>query len=225
MTVVAISQSNYIPWKGYFDLIRKADYFVIYDIVQYTKNDWRNRNKIVFPSGPKWLTVPILRHSMSQSIKSTQIANQSWQQKHWRSIEQNYRKAPFFSEYAASLSSIYDKEWNSISSLNCCLIRLLCQLMDIDTPILDASDFSLSEDRNQRLLDICSHLNADTYLSGSSASSYLDLDLFAQSNVRVYWMVYNYEKQYPQQSFPFVHEVSVLDLLFNTGPHWRNFLE
>lgn len=86
----AILQSNYIPWKGYFDLIQMVDEFVLYDNVQYTKNDWRNRNKIKTPNGTQWLSIPVRGESLTQLIQDTKVVNNNWRKKHWKTLLQNF---------------------------------------------------------------------------------------------------------------------------------------
>lgn len=224
MTTLAVCQSNYIPWKGYFDLIRKADIFVLYDTVQYTKNDWRNRNQILTSQGVSWLTVPVRHTHLGQLINEIQIADQRWQSKHWRTIEQHYRRARYFDMYGAELSPLYHQQWHSLSALNEALLRILCQLMQISTRIVRAEDYLLTGDRNERLIQLAQQLQADRYLSGPSAVSYLDQSLFTAAGIEVGWMNYSGYRPYTQLHQPFVHGVSVLDLLFNTGPAYRDYL-
>jgi hypothetical protein len=224
MTTLAVCQSNYIPWKGYFDLIRKADIFVLYDTVQYTKNDWRNRNRILTSQGVSWLTVPVRHLHLDQLINEIQIADQRWQTKHWRTLEQHYRRAPYFERYADDLSPLYHQEWHSLSALNESLLRTLCQLMQIGTRIVRAEDYHLTGDRNERLVQLAQQSQANRYLSGPSAMSYLDQALFTAADIEVSWMNYSDYRPYPQLHQPFVHAVSVLDLLFNTGPDYPDYL-
>jgi hypothetical protein len=224
MTTVAVCQSNYLPWKGYFDLIRRADYFVFYDIVQYTKNDWRNRNKILTANGPQWLTVPVQHKHLEQAINQIELADRIWQRKHWKALQQNYRKAPFFACYAAELELIYQQDWRMLSELNQTLIKFVCQQLGISTTLIKAEDLSLSKDRNQRLVDICQTFNATCYLTGPSAAQYLDNALFARQGIAVEWMTYTHYLPYPQLHQPFVHAVTALDLLFNTGPQAMSYI-
>lgn len=224
MTTLAVCQSNYIPWKGYFDLIRKADIFVLYDTVQYTKNDWRNRNKVLTSQGVSWLTVPVRHLHLGQLINEIQIADQRWQSKHWRTIEQQYGRARYFDMYGAELSLLYRQQWQSLSALNEALLRTLCQLMQISTRIVRAEDYLLTGDRNERLIQLAQQLQAERYLSGPSAMSYLDQSLFTAAGIEVGWMNYSGYRPYTQLHQPFVHGVSVIDLLFNTGPAYRDYL-
>src|ERR1700754_2429408 len=98
---VAIVQSNYIPWKGYFDLIAAVDEFILYDDMQYTRRDWRNRNQIKTPLGVQWMTVPVqVKGKYYQKIKDTEIDGIDWAEAHWRLLAQNYRRAAHFNEIA-----------------------------------------------------------------------------------------------------------------------------
>lgn len=224
MTTVAVCQSNYIPWKGYFDLIQRADYFVFYDTVQYTKNDWRNRNKILTANGPQWLTVPVQHRFLEQKINQTEVAGNLWQAKHWKTLQQHYGKAPFFDRYAADLANIYQQNWHLLSDLNQALIKWVCQQLGIATVMIKAEELRLHGDRNQKLVDICQAFNAKCYLSGPSAAQYLDNALFAQHGITVQWMTYAHYLPYPQLHQPFEHAVTVLDLLFNTGPQAMSYI-
>jgi len=108
MKKIAISQSNYIPWKGYFDMIAAVDEFILYDDMQYTRRDWRNRNQIKTPQGVHWLTVPVLvKGKYYQKIKDTQIDGADWALVHWKSLIQNYRATPHFNDIAAWLEPLY----------------------------------------------------------------------------------------------------------------------
>lgn len=222
---VAILQSNYIPWKGYFDLIAKADVFVIYDEVQYTKNDWRNRNLINTPSGLQWLTIPVRIESLHQSIHESKIFTNNWHKKHVSSLTSNYAKAACFKQYKDQIFSFYENQSEFISEVNVSFIRSICNLLGITTSIIDSRELDLKGDRNGRLLEACKKLNATTYISGPAAKSYLDTDLFSQENIGVEWMDYSGYPEYRQVYQPFAHGVTVLDLIFNTGPDASDFMK
>ena len=218
MKTAAISQSNYIPWKGYFDLINSADVFVIYDIVQFTKNDWRNRNQLIVNGRPQWLTIPVKHNTLKQTIDETQIASPIWAKKHWLTIKQNYCKTPGFKLYADELSSLYSSlsSERNLSAVNEAFIRRCCELLGIKTEIVRASDFSLPMDRINRISSLCKQLDCNTYLSGPAAQSYLQPENFKGANIELQWMDYQDYPEYKQQSFTFTHNVSIFDLLFNT---------
>jgi len=223
---VAVMQSNYIPWKGYFDMINMVDVFVIYDTVQYTKNDWRNRNMIITKQGPHWLTIPVRIKSLQQTINETQVALPKWNKKHWTTLQANYAKAAYFSEF----KDVFEREYTrlsglSLSEVNFRLISLICEVLEIDTRIIRSETFELSGDKNERLIQICDALGADVYLSGPAAKGYMDYDLFKSKDIEVEWMQYQDYREYPQLGIEFNHAVSVLDLIFNTGKHARSFLK
>lgn len=216
---VAISQSNFIPWKGYFDLIDSVDHFVVYDEMQYTKRDWRNRNKIKTSNGVLWVSVPVsVKGKYYQKINETMISEKSWGRKTWATIQHNYSKAPYFKEYSSRFEDIFlDESISLLSDLNLKLLKLVCDILEIKTQFHLSRDFKLAEDRNQRLVDICRELEAEIYVSGPAAKDYLDENLFREHNIKVEWFKYENYLEYPQLNGDFNHFVSVLDLLFNTG--------
>jgi hypothetical protein len=223
---VAIVQSNYIPWKGYFDLISSVDHFVLYDIVQFTKNDWRNRNLIKTAGGLLWLTIPVVQSGrFGQRIDEVQIANDAWRVKHWRSIEQAYARAPFFGEYRERFAALYlESSERNLSTVNRSFIEAICDVLRIDTPLVNAAELELPDDRVDRLIEICRTLGADEYLSGPAARAYLDVARFDAQGIAVRFIDYEGYPEYPQLHPPFEHRVSALDLLFNAGPDAPSYL-
>jgi hypothetical protein len=222
---VAIIQSNYIPWRGYFDIIDDVDLFIIYDDVQYTKNDWRNRNKIKSQNGWEWLTIPIKLMKLNQLIKNTAIDySHNWQNKHEKKLYQNYSKADYFQSYIEKFIFLIGKNYSSISELNVVLIEWIMQILKIKTSTKMSHDFLLSNKKTARLIDLLTQVGASSYLSGPSAANYLDVELFQRHGIRLEFKSYDYPP-YPQLWGEFVGEVSVLDLLFNTGPEARRYLK
>ena len=223
----AILQSNYIPWKGYFDLINSVDVFVIYDSVQYTKNDWRNRNKIVSNKKPSWLTIPVRQESLEQSIRETKIANTNWSKKHWRTIQQSYAKTPYFDKYSQKLESLYQNFEHEpfLSNINTALIICLCEILGIQTKIVQDDVFDLPDDRIDKLIEICLQTGASTYTSGPAAQNYLDVERFRNAGIEVEWINYDDYPIYEQRSDEFDHYVSILDLLFCYGARFEQYLE
>ncbi|MBX2847247.1 MAG: WbqC family protein [Acidiferrobacterales bacterium] len=222
---VAVMQSNYIPWKGYFDMINSVDTFVLYDTVQYTKNDWRNRNKIVTRQGPQWLTIPVRVQSLQQTINETRVAQSNWNKKHWSTLQANYAKSPYFSEYRSLIEDEYKGLTGlSLSEINHRLITIICEILEIGTNIIRSEDLELTGDKNQRLIQICNLLGASSYLSGPAAKDYIDEALFEKNDIEVEWMRYENYREYPQLWPEFDHAVSVLDLIFNTGGEAKYFL-
>lgn len=222
---ISILQSNYIPWKGYFDIIAKSDVFVIYDEVQYTKNDWRNRNLIKTQSGLQWITIPVRQESLNQKIVDTKTSNNLWVKKHKSTLQTNYGKAPYFKQYKDCFFEIYDNPSTDLSEINKLFIEKICAILGIETKIIDSRELNLEGDKVERLIDACKKLNATTYLSGPAAKSYIEEEKFKDSNIILEWMDYSNYKEYNQLYPQFEHGVSILDLIFNEGPKARSFLK
>lgn len=216
---MAIVQSNYIPWKGYFDMIAAVDEFVLYDDVQFTRRDWRNRNQIKTPRGVEWLTVPVkVRGRYLQSVRETEIDGTDWQAEHRKTLEQNYRKAPCFAEIAALLEPVYASAgYTHLSVLNRDLLALVCGYLGIRTRVTDCSAYTLVEGRTERLVELCVQAGASAYVSGPAAKAYLDESMFARRGISVEWFDYAGYPPYSQLWGEFAHGVSILDLLFNCG--------
>jgi WbqC-like protein family len=216
MSRVAIIQSNYLPWKGYFHLIQSADYFVFLDSVKYTRRDWRNRNLIKTPEGAVWLSVPVHAHR-NTPINKTVIADYRWQKNHPKTLKQFYGKCPYFEEYYPLLEKLYSRQWTYLSDLNQTFIREISQMLGIKTQFYDDRQFSTSQDKSQRLLDIVETLGVDTYITGPSAKAYLQEELYRQAEVKIEFFQYPQYPEYDQVWGGFFPQVSILDLLFHQG--------
>jgi hypothetical protein len=217
---VAILQSAYIPWKGYFDLIRRVDEFILYDDAQYTKRDWRNRNRIKTPNGPLWLTIPVdVKGRFLQAIKDTSVSDPAWRERHWRSIQASYARAPFFQTYKPMLEDLYAGcTSDSLSEINCRFIKALCALLSIETPLTWSMDYVLPEGSTERLVALCRQAGATEYLSGPAARAYINPALFEEAGIALTYIDYSGYSEYSQLHPPFDHHVSVIDLLVHTGP-------
>jgi len=225
MKRVAILQSNYIPWKGYFDLIASVDDFVFYDDVQYTKNDWRNRNRIKTPQGTCWLTIPV-GGNIKRRICDVTFSSQRWRADHWKTLEQNYRKAAAFSEIATWLKPLYlDSAEISLSASNRAFVEAVCCYLNIGTRLSCSWDYPVVEGRTERLVAICAALGASRYVTGPAAAAYLDASGLARHGIAVEWFDYRGYPTYPQLWGEFDHHVTVLDLLFNCGRSARKYMK
>ena len=224
---LAVLQSNYIPWKGYFDLINTVDDFVLYDDVQYTRNDWRNRNRIKTPQGPAWLTIPVVtKGHFGQPIREVKVANALWRRKHWAALSLNYARAPHFQRYRAVFEALYlDSTEDRLSIINFDFLQTVCDILGIKTRLSWSMDCVLEGDRNERLVGLCRQFGAMYYLSGPAARSYLDAARFTQAGIDVSYVDYAGYPTYTQLFGDFVHEVSVLDLIFNEGPDAPLFMK
>ena len=219
MTRVAIAQSNYIPWRGYFDLIDSVDHFVLLDTVQYTCNDWRNRNRLKTPERTEWLTIPIATSGrFKQRICDAEVADPSWSRRHWDRIDQVYRRATRYRQQRDHVASLYHRaprRW--LSDINCHFIEGICRWLGIATTIHQSAEFPQTDGRTDRLLDMCRRLGATEYVSGPSARSYLDESLFLSEGIAVSYFDYEGFVPYPQLGETFEGAVSIIDAIFNVG--------
>ena len=217
-----ILQPSYIPWRGYFHQIHKADVFIFYDDVQFDKHGWRNRNRVKTHQGTQWLTIPV--HGRGAPVQHTPINQvliddrQPWNRKHWMTLEQSYSKAPYFKSYAGWLEAIYQDPPSLLADFTISLTVEISRQIGIQhTRFLRSSSLEALGTKTERLLHILTQLGADHYISGPSARSYLDENAFATAGITLEYMEYNYpvyEQLYP----PYDPQVSILDLMFMTGP-------
>ena len=223
---VAIVQSNYVPWKGYFDLVGRADELVLLDHVQYTRRDWRNRNRIKTAQGVQWLTIPVrVGGRYLQRIDETEIEDPAWADRHWRTIEQAYARAGRFAEHAPALERLYrETDERLLSRVNHRFLTAICGLLGIETTISRSTEYEIVGTKTDTLLALCEQAGASVYLSGPAARAYLDESRFADAGIAVEWMDYTGYREYPQLHPPFVHEVSVVDLLLNAGTDAAEYL-
>ncbi|MDR3497831.1 MAG: WbqC family protein [Parvibaculum sp.] len=227
MKKIAIVQSNYIPWKGYFDIIAAVDEFILYDDTQYTRRDWRNRNLIKTPQGEQWLTIPVeVKGRYLQKICETRIGDPSWRQNHWRSLRANYAKAQYFSFYEELFQDLYlGSDEIMLSNSNFAFMTAICKCLGIETAITWSMDYEVDGNKTDRLLALCKAAGATHYLSGPSAREYIDADRFERENIVLEYIDYSGYPEYPQLNGEFLHRVSILDLLFNTGPDAAKFMK
>lgn len=225
---IAILQSNYIPWKGYFDMIHMVDEFVLYDDMQYTKRDWRNRNLIKTQLGIKWLTIPVVtKGRFEQKIRETEIVSSKWCMEHWKSIQVNYAKAPCFDIYADRILEIYKKcqDEKYLSRVNYLFLTEICSILSISTKISWSWDYTLYEGKTEKLVGICVQAGAEVYLSGPAAKDYIVPEIFEKSGIRLEYMDYANYKVYPQLYGEFTHSVSILDMLFHLGEKTYQYMK
>jgi hypothetical protein len=226
-TRVAILQSCYLPWRGYFDIIGLADVFVVYDDVQYRKNHWHNRNRIRTRGGAPWITVPVsLPFGLSTKIEDVRIARR-FAQRHWRTIVQSYARAPFFQQYEGHFQSLFAQieDIELLSEINLHFLKGISALLGLKTRFVLSRDLGIEGSQSKRLVSICQLLDADRYLSGPSAKSYLKTEKFEEAGISVEWMDYSDYRPYHQAWPGFEPAVSIIDLIFNVGPAARDFMK
>lgn len=226
---VVILQSNYIPWKGYFDLIAVADEFIIYDEVQYTRRDWRNRNKIIVNGAPHWLTIPVQsKGNFATPIDQIRVDGADWAANHWRTIEMSYRRAPYFHEAGPLLSGAYERAASIelLTEINEMFLRLIAGILEIKTPLLRSRTVPrATSDPTDRLIELCKARDATHYVSGPAARSYIDRDKFDRAGIALSYANYQGYPQYEQAASVFDHGVSMIDVLFRCGNGARDHLK
>lgn len=221
---VGVIQSSFIPWRGYFDFIASVDLFVFHDDLQYTKGDWRNRNKIKTAQGVQWLTVPVSYKTVSQLICETPIDHSTaWGKKHLAQWCAHYQATPHFASAMALLEGLDSDRFSTISDLNIHLIGRICGYLGITTPMRRSSELGLNGKKTERLIELLKKVDATTYLSGPSAEAYLDKAAFSTNGIRLEYKSYDYAP-YPQLWGTFEGGVSVLDLIANCGPEARSHI-
>jgi hypothetical protein len=224
---LGIIQSNYIPWKGYFDFIASVDEFVLLDEVQYTRRDWRNRNKIKTNDGLRWLTIPVdTKGKYDESIDSILVAGHEWTASHAAALRHAYGRAPHFRAEWPRIEGLYEmaRGIERLSEINVLFLQSLCERLGISTLIRSSRDYATTGGKNERLISICKAAGATAYLSGAAAKDYLDSTLWSQEGISVEFKSYDVYPEYPQLYGDFVHGVTVLDVLFNTGSEARSFV-
>jgi len=224
--ILTAHQPVYLPWLGLFHKISLAHTFVSFNQVQYLRKDWNNRNKIKTAQGDIWLTVPVLTAEHRQKILTDIEVNNSlpWQRKHWKSILLNYKKAPFFEEYAGFFEDVYLKrEWQYLVDLNDYMLRWFLKVLGIDVEFVDARDKEFQGSKNELVLDMCIKMGADKYIFGILGKDYADSVSFEKENIKIYFQNYKHPT-YPQLHGEFISYLSVIDLLFNCGPDSRRLL-
>jgi hypothetical protein len=195
--------------------------------MQFTKRDWRNRNKIKTHAGLHWLTIPVkVKGKYLQKIKDTIVCDSDWQKKHWASIRHHYTKSPFFLSYKDSIEDLYRScEYRHLSEINHHFLTNLCELLDIRTKMTWSMDFDLAGDKTERLVNLCRQVGATTYISGPTAKQYINPDVFDKNGIKLEFIDYSRYPEYHQLYPPFEHQVSIIDLIFNKGPNAKQYMK
>ncbi|MHB8656952.1 MAG: WbqC family protein [Solirubrobacteraceae bacterium] len=223
---VAIVQSNYVPWKGYFDLMAAVDELILLDEVQYTRRDWRNRNRFKAPGEVRWLTIPVqVADRYLQRIEETLVSDRQWAQKHWATLRNWYGRADAFEQYAPLLEELYlGLDETYLSQINRRFLETVRDILGLTTALTWSRDYRSSGRRTDRLVSICRSAGATCYVSGPLARSYLEETSFHDAGIDVRWMTYDGYPEYPQLYPPFEHRVSILDLILNVGDEARSYM-
>jgi hypothetical protein len=216
---VAIVQSNYVPWRGYFDLIASVDEFILLDDAQYTRRDWRNRNRIKTAQGARWLTIAVqVSGRYTQSIHETLVAEADWPRGHWDILRQEYRRAPGFEDVGTLLEELYATVPSlRLTDINRHFLERIAAFLEVTTPITLSLDYEPQGAKTERLLDLCLKAGATEYVSGPAARAYLDESRFKAHGIAVTWFEYGPYDTYEQLHPPFDPNLSILDLILCAG--------
>ncbi len=221
--IIAIHQPNFMPWLGYFYKIDNCDTFVILDNVDFQQgnhNSITNRTKIKFGNEEKFITIPVKKNEESKLIKDIKIDKQKISfKKNIRSIQFNYTKAAHFKEVFPMLEKLFNEceNFELMAEANEHVIKTICALLNIQTPLVNASTLPLTtEDRNERIIEICKALNSHIYFSGNGGKKYHDENLFKNNGIDIKYTDFK-AKEYPQITTPFIQGLSIADVLLNCG--------
>lgn len=221
---VAIHQPNYIPWLGFFSKMSQVDTFIILDDAEYSKNSVINRNKVKSANGEVMLTVPVnYSKNSSALISDIEIANPKMLRKHWKTIEMNYRKSPYFELLSPGFETLFQGEYTRLLDINQALIAQVCQILKLEQKIVLSSELAVQSAKSERVVDLVKAVGGQTYVSGFGAESYNDPDLFESAGIALTYSAYEV-KPYAQMYGDFIPKLSVLDALFNVGPGARDLL-
>jgi len=224
--LIAIHQSHYLPWLGYIDKIDRADRFVVLDDVQFEKNDWQNRNRILSPQGWQWLTVPV-RFSFGQTIGQVELADSRWTQKHWKSLVSAYGKKPAFKALEASLAPFYQRPWTRLVDVNGALLAWLLETLGVTTEVILSSELKVEGQSTQRLVSICKALGGTAYLYGGHGEDYMEMEAFHAAGIEPLNQRFQhpvYPQRLGKRAVEFVPGLSCVDLLFQCGQEGLSLL-
>ncbi|MCW3983071.1 MAG: WbqC family protein [Candidatus Bathyarchaeota archaeon] len=222
--IVAGHQPNYLPYLGFFDKIKRADVFIIEDNVQFERQGFTNRNRILTSDGVRWLTVPIEHENKPLLINEVKIANKAepnWGRKHWLTLKHGYCKAPYWSDYSDFFEDTYQREWNHLIDLNMYLIKGLMRFLKIDTPLILSSSLNVEGKKSELIVAQCKKVGADTQLAGNGCQGYIDKQLFEREGIKLVFQNFSHPV-YAQTRRGFVANLSVVDYLFCTGNEIKN---
>ena len=224
---ICILQPNYIPWIGYFELIKFSNAFIFLDDVQYTKRDWRNRNYINLNNKKYLLSIPVItKGRFNQKINEVKFFSQNFKENHLKLIKYAYFKSKYFDEIYPILINAYNKDDNNLlSNFNINLIKVFSKYLKLNTNFFKSSDFKINSSSNKKLVEICKVINADIYLSGKKALNYLDESAFNQAKIKLKIVDYKNQKNYSNPKKNFIEKLSLIDLMFNQGSNSLNYLQ
>lgn len=221
--IISGHQPNYLPWLGFFHKMISCDLFVILDNVLLSKREITKRNIIKGPEGSRLLSVPLKRKK--SLIKNSIINNDvAWNLNHWGSLETCYARSPYWKKYRELFYPIYHHPGEKLAALNLRLIEVIRSILGINTPmVLSSENPEITGSKGERIISLCKHFKADSYLSGNGARAYNDDQAFASNGIQLVYQDFKHP-EYPQLWGDFLPNLSAVDLIFNCGPNSKDFL-
>ena len=220
-----IHQPTFFPYTGFFHKLTLGDVFVVMDDVQYDKR-FTNRNKIIANNSWTWITVPIKKEFKFSPNIEVKINNEiDWRQMIWKKILFSYKNAKFFNLYQEYLESIFKKEWEYLFELNYEILKKIIDWLGIKIEIIRESELNVSGVSTERLVNVCKHIGADTYVSGIGGKNYMDEKLFEKNNLKFFYQNYSVKEYSQYQSENFIPDLSIIDLISNLGDQSLEFIK
>lgn len=220
MSTCAIMQPTYLPWSGYFNLIASVDTFVFLDDVQFEKQSWQSRNRILLSGNEHMLSVPVKKMSLQTPISDIELPEiTTWRGKHWKSLEAAYQKTPGGKVLLDVLNPVYNESRHThLFELNKDIIIRLARLLQLDTRFIQASDLKCGGERTAHVIRICEALGCDRYLSPQGARDYLESDGFeSQTSIDLVFQSFSPGEYVQLGNKAFASHLSVVDVLANMG--------
>ena len=219
--IVTIHQPEHLPWLGFFNKLSKAELFVILDSVQFEKNYFQNRNRIIGSNGAQYVGIPVnMTGHMGGTIATTEIAvksNPTWKRKYLNTIKMGYAKHPFFEDVYPILENAINMDTGYIADINIAIFREFAKKMGFQPKYIRSSRLEISGLKSELILDICKYVGATTYIAGPSGRDYLDMKTFEDANIEVVFNDYHHPVYPQKKTTEFIPYMSALDLFMNCG--------
>ena len=220
--IITIHQPEHLPWLGLFNKIAKAEKFVILDSVQYEKNYFQNRNRILGTNGVQWISIPVSNKGhMDGSIATTLIAtdpkNAKWKEKYLQTITQSYKKYPYFNDVYPLLEKAINTDTEYFCEINIAIIKSFCDALDIHPEYIRSTELNVDGLKSSLILDICKEVGTDVYIAGPSGRDYLDMKSFEDAGITVKFNDYHHPVYPQKRTDEFISHLSALDLFMNVG--------
>jgi hypothetical protein len=217
---IGIMQPYVMPYIGYFQLIYNCDVFIFYDNVNYIKNGWIDRNRILSNNQATYFKIPISKASSFKKICDTLIhpvEYAPWKQRFFTTLHTCYKRAPYYTSCIKLIEDIFDKEYNSISQLAIASVERTAKYLGLNTIFKIASQNYHNDQltRSERLINICKQENACTYINMQGGSDLYQPENFTEHGINLKFLSSNI-KPYKQYKNSFIGGLSIIDvLMFN----------